>query len=63
MNNKYLTKYKIIQVVSDFKYNPPEESVTTLDLPNQKDSTPSLVPNIQSNYENKPECDDDETVV
>ncbi|EIE82467.1 hypothetical protein RO3G_07172 [Rhizopus delemar RA 99-880] len=55
MNNKYLT--------NDFKDNPPEESVTTLDLPNQKDSTPSLVPNIQSNYENKPECDDDETVV
>ncbi|EIE82567.1 hypothetical protein RO3G_07272 [Rhizopus delemar RA 99-880] len=58
-----LNKYNIIQAVNGFKDNPLEESVTILDWPNPKGSTPSLVPSLQPNYENKPEYDDDETVV
>jgi hypothetical protein len=62
--NDEITRWNcIIQAVNGFKDNPTEEPVSILDLPNQEDSTPSLVPNLQSNSENKPESNDAETVV
>ena len=62
--NDEITRWNcIIQAVNGFKNNPTEETIAILDLPNPEDDTPSLVPKLQSNSSDKPEHDDDETII